>query len=109
MTLDALLSDRKGREWIVPAPVPESVRKTKRPRKVLQGQSECPRDVEKVVLFVPPRTAESSQYGGRSTEKLDQAGPAEWERVALVPQREQLARAPEFPWPKRKGTRPSVS
>ena len=43
-----------------------------------------------------------------SAEKLEQTGPAEKERVASVPQREQLARMPEPPLPKGKGTEPSV-
>ena len=37
-----------------------------------------------------------------SAEKLEQTGPAEKERVASVPQREQLARTPEPPLPKEK-------
>ena len=37
-----------------------------------------------------------------SAEKLKQTGPAEKERVALVPQREQLARTPELLLPKSK-------
>ena len=41
-----------------------------------------------------------------SAEKLEQTGPAEKERVASVPQREQLA--PQLPLPKGKGTEPSV-
>ena len=43
-----------------------------------------------------------------SAEKLEHTGPAEKERVASVPQREQLARTPELPLPKGKGTEPSV-
>ena len=43
-----------------------------------------------------------------SAEKFKHTGPAEKERVASVPQREQLARTPEPPLPKRKGTEPSV-
>ena len=43
-----------------------------------------------------------------SVEKLEQTGPAEKERVASVPQREQMARTPEPPLPKGKGTEPSV-
>ena len=43
-----------------------------------------------------------------SAEKLEQTGPAEKERVASVPQREQFARMPEPPLPKGKGTEPSV-
>ena len=41
-------------------------------------------------------------------EKLERTGPAEKERVASVPQREQLARTPEPPLQKGKGTEPSV-
>ena len=41
-------------------------------------------------------------------EKLEHTGPAEKERVASVPQREQLASTPEPPLPKGKGTEPSV-
>ena len=43
-----------------------------------------------------------------SAEKLEHTGPAETERVASVPQRGQLARTPEPPLPKGKGTKPSV-
>ena len=38
-----------------------------------------------------------------SAEKLEHTGPAEKEKVASVPQREQLARTPEPSLPKRKG------
>ena len=41
-------------------------------------------------------------------EKLEHTGPAEKERVASVPQREQLTKTPELPLPKGKGTEPSV-
>ena len=37
-----------------------------------------------------------------SAEKLEHTGPAEKERVASVPQREQLASTPEPPLPKGK-------
>ena len=43
-----------------------------------------------------------------SAEKLEHTGPAEKERVASVPQREQLAKTPEPLLPKGKGTEPSV-
>ena len=43
-----------------------------------------------------------------SSEKLEHTRPAEKERVASVPQREQLARTPEPPLPNGKGTEPSV-
>ena len=43
-----------------------------------------------------------------SAEKLEHTGPAEKERVASMPQKEQLARTPEPPLPKSKGTEPSV-
>ena len=43
-----------------------------------------------------------------SAEKLEHTGPAEKERVASVPQREQLARTSESPLPKGKGTEPFV-
>ena len=43
-----------------------------------------------------------------SAEKLEYTKPAEKERVASVPQREQLASMPEPPLPKGKGTKPSV-
>ena len=43
-----------------------------------------------------------------SAEKLEHTGPAETERVASVPQREQLASMPEPSLPKGKGTEPSV-
>ena len=43
-----------------------------------------------------------------SAEKLEHPGPAEKERVASVPQREQLPSRPEPPLLKGKGTEPSV-
>ena len=43
-----------------------------------------------------------------SAEKLKHTGPAKKERVASMPQREQLARTPEAPLAKAKGTEPSV-
>ena len=42
-----------------------------------------------------------------SVEKLEHTGPAEKERVASTPQREQLARTPEPPLPKGKGREPT--
>ena len=41
-------------------------------------------------------------------EKLEHTGPAEKERVASVPQNEQLASVPEPPLSKRKGTESTV-
>ena len=43
-----------------------------------------------------------------SAEKLEQTEPDEKERVASVPQREQLASTPEPPLPKGKGTKSLV-
>ena len=43
-----------------------------------------------------------------SAEKLEHTGPAEKERVASMPQREQMVSTPESPLPKGKGTEPSV-
>ena len=43
-----------------------------------------------------------------SAEKLEHTGPAVKERLASVPQREQLAGTLESPLPKGKGTEPSV-
>ena len=43
-----------------------------------------------------------------SAEKLEHTGPAQKERVASVPQREQLANTRKPPLPKGKGTEPSV-
>ena len=43
-----------------------------------------------------------------SVKKLEHTEPAEKERVASVPQKEQLARTPQPPLPKGKGTEPSV-
>ena len=43
-----------------------------------------------------------------SAEKLEHTEPAAIERVASVPQREQLARTPESPLPKAKETEASV-
>ena len=43
-----------------------------------------------------------------SAKKLEHTGPAEMERVASVPQIEQLANMPEPPLPKGKKAEPSV-
>ena len=43
-----------------------------------------------------------------SAEKLEHTGFVGKERVASVPQREQLASTPEPPLPRGKGTEPSV-
>ena len=43
-----------------------------------------------------------------SAEILEHTGPAEQEKVASVPQREQLASMPEPPLPRGRGTDPSV-
>ena len=43
-----------------------------------------------------------------TAEKLEHTGPAERERMASVPQREQLASMPEPLLPKGKGTESSV-
>ena len=43
-----------------------------------------------------------------SAEKLEHTRPAEKERVASVPKREQLVSKPEPRFPKEKGTEPSV-
>ena len=43
-----------------------------------------------------------------SAEKLEHTGPAKKERVASIPQREQLASTPEPLLSKGKGTQPSV-
>ena len=50
----------------------------------------------------------ASKMAQASAEKLEHTGPAEKERVASVPQREQLASTPEPHLPKGKGTEPSV-
>ena len=60
-------------------------------------------------LLVMRRPAKSVQNGSQaSAEKLEHTGPADMERVASVPQREQLASMLEPPLPKGKGTKPSV-
>ena len=43
-----------------------------------------------------------------SAEKLEQTGPVEKDRVASVPQSEQLAKTSEPPMTEGKGTKPSV-
>ena len=43
-----------------------------------------------------------------SADKLEHTEPAEKERVASVPQREQLASSPEPPLPKRKETKHQI-
>ena len=53
-------------------------------------------------LLVLPRPAKSMQD---SAEKLEHTEPAEKEKLATVPQREQLASTPETPLPKGKRNR----
>ena len=59
-------------------------------------------------LLVLPRPARACRMAQTSAEKLEQTGPAENERVASVPPREQLATTPKPPLPKGKATEPSV-
>ena len=59
-------------------------------------------------LLVLPRPAESMQNGAGFSGKTCKYGSAEKERVALVPQSEQLASTSEPPLPKGKGTEPSI-
>ena len=53
-------------------------------------------------------TSRACRMAQASAEQLKHTGSAEKERVASVPQREQLASTPEPPLPKGKGTEPSV-
>ena len=62
---------------------------------------------EMASLLVLPRPAESLQNGACFGNKT-RTGTAEKERVASVPQCEQLASRPEPPLPKGKGTEQSV-
>ena len=59
-------------------------------------------------FMVLPRPSKNVQNGAGFSGKNLNTGPAEKERVASVPQREQLASTLEPPFPKRKGTEPSV-
>ena len=59
-------------------------------------------------FLVLPRPAESLRNGAGFSGKFEQTGPAEKEKVASVPQSEQLARMSEPPVLKGKGTEPSV-
>ena len=59
-------------------------------------------------LLVLPRPAKSMQNGAGFSRELVHTGPAEKERVASVPQKEQLVGTPKPPLPKGKGTEPSV-
>ena len=52
--------------------------------------------------------AESLQNGEASAEKFEHTGPAKKEKVASLPQRDQLASTPEPPLPKGKETVLSV-
>ena len=58
-----------------------------------------------LVLPGPPKGCRMAQA---SAEKFEHNGPAEKERVASVQPREQLARTPEPPLPKGKGTEQPV-
>ena len=51
---------------------------------------------------------ERAEWRRLQQKKLEHTEPAEKERVASVPQREQMASTPEPPLPKGKGTEPSV-
>ena len=60
-------------------------------------------------LLVFPRPVEILQNGARfSGKNLEQTGPAVKERMALVPQSEQLASTPELLLPERRGTQSSA-
>ena len=59
-------------------------------------------------LLVLPRPAKTCKMAQALAEKLEHTGPAEKKRVALAPQREQLASMPELSLPKGKGTEPET-
>ena len=59
-------------------------------------------------VLVLPRPAKSMQNGVGFSGKTGAYWACQKGRVASVPQREQLARMPEPPLPKEKGTEPSV-
>ena len=76
-----------------------------------RGQNESQQEEkrrEMADFMVLPRPAKSVQNGKGFSGKIEHTGPAEKERVASVPQRQQLARTPEPPLPKGKQTQPSV-
>ena len=80
--------------------------------RVVRTERESDRRREVTDVLVLPRPGISGKRACRmaqaSAEKLGHTGPAEKKRVASVSQREQLASMPERPWPKRKGSEPSV-
>ena len=76
-----------------------------------QGQNESPiggEEKENGRLVGAAETSRACRMAQASAEKLKHTEPAEKEKVASVPQRKQLARTPEPPLPKEKGTEPSV-
>ena len=60
-------------------------------------ERESGRRREMADLMALPRLAKACTMAQASAEKLDHIGPAEKERVASLPQREQLANTPEPP------------
>ena len=60
------------------------------------------------ICWCCPDQQRACRMAQASAEKLEHTGPAEKERVATVPQRGQLARMLELPFPKAKRTEPSI-
>ena len=73
-----------------------------------RGQSESQRAGEEKRNDRLVVATESCGMAQALAEKLGHTGPAKKERVASVPQSEQLASMPELSLPKQKGTEPSV-
>ena len=73
-----------------------------------QNESQIGKEEEWQTCWCCPHQQRACSMTQASAEKLEHTGPAEKERVASVPQREQLARMLEPPLPKGKGTEPSV-
>ena len=60
---------------------------------------------ETVTFWCPRAWQRACKMAQTLSEKLEQTKPDKKEKVALAPKSEQLARTPELPLPKGKGTR----
>ena len=111
MSEDPLLSDSTGNEKTIHArsAAEFEIRGKIEERTGWRGQSESQIGEEKWKTCWCCRDQQRAcRMAQASAEILEHTGPAEQERVASVPQREQLASMPEPPLPRGRGTEPSV-
>ena len=96
MSGDPLLPDRTGERRQFLSDLPEGLRYKERWRRG-ENESSIKREEKRQACWYCRDQQRACRMPQASAEKLEHTAPAEKERVASVPQREQLASTPEPP------------